>query len=363
MGGVSVCRIRKVTIIMPLLSACQIPAPKNWQDFEALCVDLWREELQDSSIQRYGRTGQAQQGVDIVGRPKGSESNGRTGIQCKCIESNSVLDKSTIQAEIVKARNFMPPLSQYIIATTGRKDVRVEQLCRTINDQYLKEGLFTVTFLGWEDIVLLLDKHPSVIANHFPFLRPELTQLVLTNDNSEIGRHWQHLRYSFVREEFVHPLIIKELFGWLSDRHETVIAVDLTSSNRSNRFWGDYSVQQFDGVNWIHYDNKGGGYFKYCHLGASSSGIHIVHCVENGGGTGVFNSLLFLVLQTDTGIFSDMEGMEVRERILLKTLGSIALGDRYFGKLLFDNAILHIGKDESPMKYGGLLQDILLEIK
>jgi hypothetical protein len=311
----------------------------------------------------YGRNGQSQQGVDIVGRPKGYENRGWAGIQCKCIDINSVLDKSRIQAEIVKARNFRPPLSQYIIATTGRKDVGIEHLCRTISDQHLKEGLFTVTILGWEDIVLLLEKHPSVIGNHFPFLRPRLTQLVLTNENSEIGKQWQHLRYSFVREEFVHPLIIMELLGWLSDRHETVVAVDLTSANRSNHFFGDYSVHQFNGVYWVHHDNKEGGYFKYCYLGASSSGIHILHCIDSGGGTGEFNSLLFLVMQTDTGIFSDMDGMEVRERVLLKTLGSILLGDRYLGKLLFSNAILHIGKDESPMKYGGLLQDILLEIK
>ena len=168
---------------------------------------------------------------------------------------------------------------------------------------------------------------------------------MLTNENSDIGKHWQHLRYSFVREEYVHPLIIKELLGWLSDRHETVVAVDLTSANRSNRFFGDYSVHQAEGVNWVQHDNEEER-FKYCHLGASSSGIHIVHCVDMGGGTGIFNSLLFLVLQTDTGIFSDVNVMEARERVLLKTLGSISLG-----------------KDERSMRYGGLVQDRLLEIK
>ena len=126
---------------MPLLSACQIPAPKNWQDFEALCVDLWREEWQDSSIQRFGRNGQAQQGVDIVGRPKDRESNGWVGIQCKCIDTNSILDKSTLLGELEKAEKFKPPLSQYIVATTGRKDVQMEQLCRAISEQHLIKGI------------------------------------------------------------------------------------------------------------------------------------------------------------------------------------------------------------------------------
>ena len=348
---------------MPLLSGCQIPPPKNWQDFEALCADLWREEWQDGSIQRYGRCGQAQQGVDIVGRPTGGDSDGWAGIQCKCIDAESVLDKRTLQVEVEKAKNFNPTLSQYILATTGRKDAQLEQLCRTISEQHLKEGLFTVTILGWEDLVLLFEKHPSVMAKHFPFLRRGLTQLILSNENSEIGKHWQHLKYSFIREEYVHPLIVKELLGWLSDRHETVVSVDLTSANRSNRFFGDYSVHQFDGVNWVYHDDREGGYFKYRHLGASSSGIHILHCLDAGGGIGVFNSLLFLVLQTDTGIVPDVNRMEVRERVLLKTLGSISLGDRYSGNLLFADGILYIGKDESLMKDGGLGQDTFLEIK
>jgi hypothetical protein len=59
-------------------------------------------------------------------------------------------------------RGFKPALTHYILATTGRKDVKIEQLCRTITEQNSKEGLFTVTVLGWEDIVSLLDKHPQV---------------------------------------------------------------------------------------------------------------------------------------------------------------------------------------------------------
>lgn len=348
---------------MPLLSACQIPPPKNWQDFEVLCLDLWREEWQDHSIQRYGRPGQAQQGVDIVGRPLGSGNDVWIGIQCKCIDVNSVLDRSILQAAVEAAKQFRPVLTQYIVATTGKKNAHMEQLCRTISEHHSKENLFTVTVLGWEDLVVLLDKHTSIAARHFPFLRRQLTQLVLSNENSDIGRHWKHLKYSFIREEYVHPLIVMELLGWLSDSHETVVAVDLTSANRSNRFFGDYSVHEIDGVDWIHHDVANGGYFRYCHVGASSSGIHMLHCLDSGGGTGVFNSILFLVLQSDTGIVSDLDGLAVRERVLLKTLGSISLGDRYVGNLFFSNDILHIRKDESLMKHGGLVEDMLLEIK
>ena len=33
--------------------------------------------------------------------------------------------------------------------------------------------------------------------------------------------------YSFIAEDFVHPRIVKELIGWISDSSAAVVAVDL----------------------------------------------------------------------------------------------------------------------------------------
>ena len=40
----------------------------------------------------------------------------------------------------------------------------------------------------------------------------------------------QHHRYSFVRPEYVNPLILADLEGWLSDSGDQVVAVNLTDS-------------------------------------------------------------------------------------------------------------------------------------
>ena len=58
----------------------QIPPPANWPDFEGLCCDLWTEMLGDPNTALYGRSGQAQQGVDVYGRNK---SKNWVGVQCK----------------------------------------------------------------------------------------------------------------------------------------------------------------------------------------------------------------------------------------------------------------------------------------
>ena len=66
---------------MASLDAYQIPAPKDWQDFERLCRDLYSERWGDITAQINGRNGQGQCGVDIYGT--NSFSGEREGVQCK----------------------------------------------------------------------------------------------------------------------------------------------------------------------------------------------------------------------------------------------------------------------------------------
>ena len=66
------------------ISNMQIPPPRNWQDFETLCWDLWKTIFNDPETQKNGRQGQKQNGVDIYGRP--NVGNEWTGIQWEATE-------------------------------------------------------------------------------------------------------------------------------------------------------------------------------------------------------------------------------------------------------------------------------------
>jgi hypothetical protein len=48
-----------------------IPKPLDWQAFQRNCVILFREELRDPHTQEYGRSGQNQHGIDILGHRGG----------------------------------------------------------------------------------------------------------------------------------------------------------------------------------------------------------------------------------------------------------------------------------------------------
>ncbi len=165
-------------------------------------------------------------------------------------------------------------------------------------------------------------------------------------------------RYSFVRDEFIHPLIPRELLGWLSDADETVAAVNLTAANRSNRFFGEFSPCRHDDgtlfVRWRH----GRESFTYTHIATSPSGIEMVRCSDCTGGSGVFGRVGLFYLEQDRAVeyvddgAAEAKRILTRERAIIKTLGSIPLGDRYDGKISYGGGVLSVGPDVGWFRRG-----------
>lgn len=157
--------------------------------------------------------------------------------------------------------------------------------------------------------------------------------------------------YSFEREEFVHPLIVRELLGWISDPEATVVALDLASANNSNRFFGEFSQTVRDGRTWIEWGCVEREWFSYSHIATSPSGIQMVECYDCGGGSGVFGSVGLFSFEHDRALAAGVE-MSAPSRILLKTLGSVSLGDRCRGQIIYNDGILAIGPDEGLFQEG-----------
>jgi hypothetical protein len=77
---------RASTSSVPLVARLthEIPKPKDWQAFQRGCVILFREELGDPNAQEYGRGGQSQSGIDVLGRRSGRHE-WHVGIQCRLV--------------------------------------------------------------------------------------------------------------------------------------------------------------------------------------------------------------------------------------------------------------------------------------
>ena len=124
--------------------------PANWQDFEDLCLKLWRPRL--IGAKKHGRSGQPQAGVDIFGRDPKTEA--WVGIQCKQRGQwpKKVLTASEIETEVEQAERFKPPLSHFIVATTAPRDAEVQRLVREMSDRRRSKGRFQIDLFSWDDL-------------------------------------------------------------------------------------------------------------------------------------------------------------------------------------------------------------------
>lgn len=162
-------------IEMVEISNMQIPPPKNWQDFETLCWDLWRTIWKYPETQKNGRQGQKQDGVDIYGIH--DEEKRWAGIQCKGKDNfheKSITTKE-LKEEVNKAKNFKPNLSKFIIATTGKRDGKIQELAREITEENKQKDLFSVHVFFWEDILEQLIEYTEVLKRNFRDIFPEQT--------------------------------------------------------------------------------------------------------------------------------------------------------------------------------------------
>ena len=105
------------------ISSVEIPKPLNWQDFQRNCVPLFRNVIRDPQLQEWGREGQRQHGIDLLGL-RDRDPRQPVGIQCRRI--GEPITEKAIRAEIEKARGLEPNLTELIFATTSERDAKIQ---------------------------------------------------------------------------------------------------------------------------------------------------------------------------------------------------------------------------------------------
>lgn len=166
---------------MPALPELELIPPSSWKEFESLCFQLFKLEWDDPFIQRNGRQGQAQNGVDIIGTLKGKS----VGLQCKGKQTypEKQVTVSEITIEIKAAKSFQPPLDEYIILTSSNRDSKIQESVRILNAQNKEENKFSIHIFFWEDIRERLIKYPELIKLFYSFLSSVSTEKLKVIEN------------------------------------------------------------------------------------------------------------------------------------------------------------------------------------
>lgn len=137
---------------MSSLSATQIPKPSDEQAFERACVPLWRGLLDDPNVQKNGRRGQGQDGVDLYGM-RARDPDQYVGIQCKLKGDGKALSEKEVRTEVEKALKFKPALREFFVVTTAPDDAAMHELARVITGELRAEGHQMLVYIwGWQTL-------------------------------------------------------------------------------------------------------------------------------------------------------------------------------------------------------------------
>jgi hypothetical protein len=201
---------------------------------------------------------------------------------------------------------------------------------------------------------LLIDQSPEpvvvLLLTIAGFFRDDIHGVIgksiftLTPKN-QLVRDLETARYSFINPEFIHPQILDDLAGWLSDSGDQIVAINISESNKSNRYHGDVTVEQSDGYPVVKSSYEE-GWVSYKYIGRSFSGVHIIQTWSNRGGSGVFTNIFLVTLSSDSSLESNGVNYTKKARFVIKLVGSLPLGDRYQGKVKYKYGLLSL----SPCK-------------
>ena len=200
--------------------------PLYWQQFEELCVGLMSEVYDVPNAQQVWRPGQAQRGVDVFGR---SSRHGMIGIQCKRLaeldENNNPypggpISRAFLRKEAKAALSFQPDLKLWILATTVRRDTRVQGWVEELNNEWERSGRDRIAIVWtWDECISHLNSYPKLQRAYYR----DVIQVRAPKDLDEIIL--RTIAMAFARPAFevpVHCEAPNEFFQALKDTQKAL---------------------------------------------------------------------------------------------------------------------------------------------
>ncbi|MFH5927252.1 hypothetical protein [Roseomonas xinghualingensis] len=142
--------------------------PLYWQQFEELAVGMLREVYDVMDAQAYGRPGQAQNGVDVYGKSR----FGIVGIQCKRLSDldengnpypGGPISRKFRRDAAADSLAFKLKLKIWILATTARRDTRVQGYVDELNEEWEndKDSRRAIVW-SWDECISYLNSFPPL---------------------------------------------------------------------------------------------------------------------------------------------------------------------------------------------------------
>ncbi|UFU06598.1 hypothetical protein [Ruania halotolerans] len=178
--------------------AYHYPPPAEWQTYQTLVAGFARILYDEHTVEEYGRTGQRQHGVDVFARDHAGKN---IGLQCKWTHES--LNEDALRSECHKAQEFVPALDYFILWTTARRDVHLQDLAHELDQWGVYPFALGIRF--WDDAIEQLNRMYTVASTYYA---EWLDEHQLTADHD----HRRKLRIAFDRPAFHDPIYLERDF-------------------------------------------------------------------------------------------------------------------------------------------------------
>jgi hypothetical protein len=131
----------------------------SWEQFQKMVCELFREIWQDPYAQEFGRQGQSQDGIDIVGCRRSNKNYEAVQATIK-----SPLTTRKIKKDYDASQDLDTKLDCFIIASTNRRDVELQKYALKLSGT----GPYKCIILFWEDIVEKLADYDKIRKKYYP---------------------------------------------------------------------------------------------------------------------------------------------------------------------------------------------------
>lgn len=139
-----------------------LPPISDDKMFEKFIAALWEKRNSGSTATLFGRSGQAQHGIDVLIT---TATKKRIAVQCKAVTR---LTEKMLIDEVAKATNYRPPVDHFVLVTTAPHDANLVTAAQRLSMEHGEKDLFPVTIFGWGEILRLAEPHPEVVHQFFP---------------------------------------------------------------------------------------------------------------------------------------------------------------------------------------------------
>lgn len=145
---------------MPTAPLTQLPKSRSAEEFENMCADVLGK-IYNGSFMQYGRQGQKQNGIDLVGS---SAQSMNIVAQCKNYYASTYEKvQEQLKKDIISAGSLPFPIHTFIGMTSLDRDVVTQNIVLNTN------ASFKVKMLFWDDIQSILSSDVLLLRKYYPY--------------------------------------------------------------------------------------------------------------------------------------------------------------------------------------------------